>query len=594
MSVEQVAAAHYRAQQTIARGTVEQAQALWGQVQPNAVLDSWLAVLDALIQLLTTGQYAAASLTQPYLNAIALQQGITVAASAINPAAFAGVAAGGGTLAKLLMQPALRTLGLLARGADDQEALRSGLASLVRIVDTEISDASRAADQVGITANRRWVTYVRHVTLPACGRCIILAGRTYSYSTGFLRHPQCDCTMVPYHEGDTPPPLPDTLFAQMTEAEQNRAFTVGGAEAIRLGADAGQVVNARRGMQTVGGKRITTEGTTVRGVAGKKLGNFKRLPGERYRRSQVPRPMPEQILADAGGDRDEAIRLLEKFGYLDQYSAGRRARRATEAETARIEPGRSSNQWHPSLDGIEDLARAVESGKPPRSREVLAGGESAVTELLTLADGTRVVHKSGTSLATANDAEQLSSLVARALGLRAPRVYRNANDSIYMEYVEDAVTADELRESQPREWEARVAAALDWNDGNLVGLLDVLISNSDRNAGNWMLAADGRTIPIDHGHAYTVPSDDLETYQPVPEGPVERLTGQGPFADAYADGSNPMTKADAAEARRRLEALRPDFELIGRGAWLDYSLNVLDKLEREASGFGSVFSEEPP
>lgn len=593
MAVDDVAAAHYRAQQQIARQTAEQAQALWSQVQPGAVLDSWLALLQAVIEVLMGGQVAAAGLTNSYLAAMAAQQGIPPGAP-VNPLAFAGVAADGRALAGLLMQPALRTLGLLTRGADDETALRSGLASLVQIVDTEVSDASRAADQVGITANRRWVTYVRHVTLPACGRCIILAGRTYSYSTGFLRHPQCDCTMVPYHEGDTPPPSPDDLFAQMSEAEQNRAFTVGGAEAIRLGADAGQVVNARRGMQTVGGKRITTEGTTVRGVAGKKLGNFKRRPGERYRRSQVPRPMPEQILADAGGDRDQAIRLLEKFGYLDKYSAGRRARRAAGAAKARSKPGRPSDQWHRSLDGIEDLARAVESSKKPREREVLAGGESAVTELLTLADGTRVVHKSGAALATANDAEQLSALVARALGVRAPRVYRNAADSIYMEYVDDAITADELRQTEPKQWEARTAAALDWNDGNLVGLLDVLISNSDRNMGNWMLTADGRTIPIDHGHAYTVPSDDLETYQPVPAGPVEALTGTGPFADAYTGGSNPLTAADVTEVRRRLEALRGDFDHIGRGDWLDYSLRVLDKLEREAAGFGSVFSGESP
>ncbi|GIH70334.1 VG15 protein [Sphaerimonospora thailandensis] len=333
-SVAQVTADHYKAQQTLARQTVEQAQTLWARVQPAAVVDSWIAQLAEMIRVLTLGQAGAAAMAQPYVEALAAAQGIPSAAGVVNAAAFAGIAADGRDLAGLLMQPALRTLGVLATGADDQTALLSGLESLTRIVDTEISDASRAADHVGMVANRRWVTYVRHVTLPACGRCIILAGRTYSWSQGFQRHPRCDCTMVPHHEGDTPPPSPEELFAQMNEDEQARAFTVSGAEAIRLGADMGQVVNARRGMQTIaGGRLVTTEGTTSRGYAGKKLGDLRKVRGERYRRSQVVRPMPEQLLADAR-DRDEAIRFLERFGYLDRTSVRRRERAGAAAVSA--------------------------------------------------------------------------------------------------------------------------------------------------------------------------------------------------------------------------------------------------------------------
>lgn len=318
-SAEEIITAHYRLQQAISRQAVQQAQGLWQQVEPGNILESWLALLAEVIRVLTGGQLAAAAQAQPYLDALAAVQQLPPAQSLVNPAALAGVAADGRPLASLLTQPALRTLGLLARGADDQEALRSGLASLLRIVDTEISDASRTADQVGITARREWVTYVRHVTLPACGRCIILAGRTYSWSTGFQRHERCDCTMVPHREGDTPPPTPKELFDQMSEAEQAKAFTVGGAEAIRLGADLGQVVNARRGVRTVmGGRKATSEGTTVRGIAGKAMRDFNagRLPGERYRRSRKVRPMPEQILADAGGDREQAIAMLRRFRYI--------------------------------------------------------------------------------------------------------------------------------------------------------------------------------------------------------------------------------------------------------------------------------------
>lgn len=326
MPVDDVAGQHYRTQQAIARQAVEQAQALWSNVEASAVLDSWLEQLAAMLAVLIYGQRAAAAQSQPYMDALAAAQGIPPAALAVVPLAFAGVAADGRALASLLMQPALRTLGLLATGADDQDALRSGLAALARIVDTEISDASRAADHVGMVANRRWVMYVRHVSLPACGRCIILAGRTYSWSEGFQRHDRCDCTMIMYREGDAIPPSPEDLFARMTPKEQGKAFTIGGADAIRLGADMGQIVNARRGMSKVGDRLVTTEGTTARGAAGKKLGDLKKVKGERYRRSQTVRPMPGQLIADAEGDRDLAVQFLERFGYLDKSSAARSAR----------------------------------------------------------------------------------------------------------------------------------------------------------------------------------------------------------------------------------------------------------------------------
>lgn len=310
MPVEELTAQHYRAQQLLARRTVTEAQALWSQVKPTSVLDSWLALLADVILALIGGQRAAARMAQPYLDALADEQGLDPADLRINPVAFSGVAADGRDLRSLLVQPALRALGLLGAGADERTAMLSGLESLTRIVDTEISDASRAADHTGMVANKGWVTYVRHVSLPACGRCIILAGRTYSWSTGFLRHPRCDCSLQPAREGDTPPASPQELFEQMPEPDQRKAFTVAGAEAIRLGADLGQVVNARRGMTTTAdGRKVTTEGTTRRGVAGRRM-------GARGMRKAPVRLMPEQILEDAAGDRDEAVRLLKRFGYL--------------------------------------------------------------------------------------------------------------------------------------------------------------------------------------------------------------------------------------------------------------------------------------
>jgi hypothetical protein len=59
----------------------------------------------------------------------------------------------------------------------------------------------------------------------------------------------------------------------------------------------------------------TREGVSRRGIAGKKLGNFAREPGQRYSMSQTPRLTPEAIYQLAA-DRAEAIELLLAHGYI--------------------------------------------------------------------------------------------------------------------------------------------------------------------------------------------------------------------------------------------------------------------------------------
>ncbi|MFI2664871.1 hypothetical protein [Micromonospora carbonacea] len=117
------------------------------------------------------------------------------------------------------------------------------------------------------------------------------------YSANGLIVSNCDCVHIPARE-DSADDLrtdPKKYFASLSAAEQDRLFTVGGAEAIRAGADIAQVVNARKGMYEAGGRQFTRTGT---------------------RRRKRPRLMPEQILREAGGDRAEALRLLKLHNYL--------------------------------------------------------------------------------------------------------------------------------------------------------------------------------------------------------------------------------------------------------------------------------------
>jgi hypothetical protein len=79
------------------------------------------------------------------------------------------------------------------------------------------------------------------------------------------------------------------------------------------GADFGQVVNARSGMYTAqayGQQVLATRAGTVRGIAARRM----EAQGGSYRRT--PRLMPESIYQVAQGDREQALRLLRRFGYL--------------------------------------------------------------------------------------------------------------------------------------------------------------------------------------------------------------------------------------------------------------------------------------
>lgn len=200
-------------------------------------------------------------------------------------------------------------------------ALREAEGWMDSIVATILADTARATEAAA-TAQRTWVTgYVRMIEPGACSRCVILAGKRFKWNEGFPRHPKCRCRHIPASEnvaGDLTT-NPQAYFDSLNKAERDRIFTKAGAEAIRLGADPAQVVNARRGMQVaqVYGRKtlITTEGMTARGLAGKSIGDLRKEVGQRYRRSGTPRLMPESILANATSPED-ALRLLKRFGYV--------------------------------------------------------------------------------------------------------------------------------------------------------------------------------------------------------------------------------------------------------------------------------------
>ena len=340
-ALQEAAVASYADQERIMRQAVREALTAWGDLDPARFTASWVQaqIGQRLFLTLSRAQELAtlaADEATDILLALQLGADAPTPDGRINPRSLSGVASDGRDLEGLLVQPLIQANVAQAGGMTAAEALTSGAAMLTRIIGTQAQDAGRAATGLSIAARPR-TGWVRLVEPGACSRCIVLAGRFYRWSSFFERHPMCKCRNIPAAEDTeelTPESDPMTHFRSLSEAEQNRQFTKAGAQAIREGADISRVVNARRGAlgltapgrltaderkalrggradfghldrTDVYGRRLytTTEATTARSDVGRRLNG------------KSPRLMPEAVL-EIATDRDDAVRLLKRFGYF--------------------------------------------------------------------------------------------------------------------------------------------------------------------------------------------------------------------------------------------------------------------------------------
>ncbi|MGW1813289.1 VG15 protein [Streptomyces sp. NPDC002125] len=328
-----VATAQYRAQQRIVRRATNQVQALWRQLDRGDLTGSWAALAPALEQALTAQQVAAAALADAYLDAVQAAEGAEAAAAgAVRASAFGGIASDGRPLLSLLYQPIIDWKVRLLAGQSMQDAARGSLASALRITSTQVADAGRGAVASGMAGRRTIQGYVRVVQPPACSRCVILAGKEFGWNTGFQRHPKCDCIHLPttliarnQHRGRAGADQgsgfldPRAYFNSLSAAEQRRIFGDAGARAIREGADMGQVVNARRGMNAAGTatRMGTRRGSRYWHVERRRALDAGEITADvdRAFRLRSARLMPEEIFRIATS-REDAVRMLRRYGYL--------------------------------------------------------------------------------------------------------------------------------------------------------------------------------------------------------------------------------------------------------------------------------------
>lgn len=326
-----IARAHYRQQQLIVKRAALAAAEVWRAVEFADLDSSWAVVAGRAENLLIQNQYAAASRATAYVAAQARAQDVA-AGDAVNAAAFAGRAADGRDLTPLLRWGIVNVKVAIGAGMSRPDAMLRGRATLSTIYANETAQAGRNADQVAITATPDMGGYVRVLSGASCSRCTILAGKFYRWNTGFQRHPHCDCIHLPAHEPASVSDQiisPRSYFDDLSTAEQDRTFGKAGAQAIRDGADMSQVVNARRGMASFD-SGTTSEGTNVnRGRYGRAMGDAtgqtdlrQRAINGRYGRpdmfetTDVARLTPRAIYDLAGTDRDLAVTLLRRYGYL--------------------------------------------------------------------------------------------------------------------------------------------------------------------------------------------------------------------------------------------------------------------------------------
>lgn len=192
----QAAADHRRTQIRLAATTVLAARRIWSRMGDDFDA-SWSQLERQVAALIVAGQLAAAQLADPYLVAVLAETNQPDAAVAVlRPRGFAGTAADGRSLPGFLNGAVIA-----AKQARTEmftnDALAVGGRWLDMATETTIADTARSAVLTGIAIRPDIGGYVRSTGGDACSRCAVLAGKWYRYSTGFLRHPRCHCTMTP-------------------------------------------------------------------------------------------------------------------------------------------------------------------------------------------------------------------------------------------------------------------------------------------------------------------------------------------------------------------------------------------------------------
>jgi hypothetical protein len=265
--------------------------------------------------------------------------------------------------------------------------------------------------------------------------------------------------------------------------------------------------------------------------------------------------------------------------------------------------------YHASLEGLEALVHAVESGivatpsVQPTQYQV-----PAYFVLVTFNNGSQAFRKSLPAefgehyRRKVADAEQLAAVVGQALGAPVPGVYRTDEFTVYIEFVEgmtyaeyrhlaaDAAVAD-LETFTTQDDSLTLPQMADSDTGRLLGLLDVLVANLERGDLNTMITPSGTVAGADQGTAWELRLEWGDDLSPLPPQPLRsvyvrhflELPNQRGETVRWAP-VNDMSTRDIERIRARLNALYEDFELLGRVTWWQDMMARFNEIARRARG----------
>lgn len=219
----------------------------------------------AVASVVSSYQYESAGLTFGSMPSILSEQGVEAPTE------------GRASLSSILTTPSV-TVKMLGKAATS--------AAFDTLVLALVQDAGRTAAAVDIGRRPKLTGYVRSLNPPSCSRCAVLAGRVYRYSTGFQRHPRCDCLMTPVAKGSGDDLVTDPYG--LVESGKITGLSKGDLAALDAGADLGRVVNVRRGSGLSVGSSVVSRGGRL---------------------------TPQGILRIAP-DRAQALSLLRRNGYI--------------------------------------------------------------------------------------------------------------------------------------------------------------------------------------------------------------------------------------------------------------------------------------
>lgn len=260
-----------------------------------------------------------------------------------------------------------------------------------------------------------------------------------------------------------------------------------------------------------------------------------------------------------------------------------------------------------------------------------AGGTGAVTEEVMFRSGRRAIHKRFETIEEAR-AEYLGSRVGQAIGAPVPTIIFDQNDpdqkTLWIEHVPGEIFGGRSF-GKARVMDYRIRRAMSTEDAVLLGLLDVLGLNRDRNPGNHLFDQADNPTGIDHGEMFqyaglvgTRPSGRM---LPLPD--FERRDirqNRGPYARFFIqhngaviddrDGTvlisqdelnewlrrnkgyeshlrlvwgwrpNPLTEAKAAQIESQLRALYREFQQARRTYWYDDLMARWKQVRAHATG----------